>query len=131
MIVLSFYIGTNHIYQELCKAWPEAESWAAKCNVFKKGQFQEFDGPGCDTLLKDASLDILDSMTPFPSTMIRGYAQTFRCLSKVVKGSFSWTVAPNIRDDISQFRQSYLKLNISVTPKVNSLSIKYSTSWIF
>ena len=111
--------GLNHIYQELCKAWPDAETWAAKCHVFKKGQFQEFDGPGCDTLLKDKSLEILESMIPCPSTMLRGYAETFRFLSKVAKGCFSWTVAPSILEDIANFRKSYLKLQISVTPKVS------------
>ena len=116
MIMFSFNIGLNHIYQELCKVWPEADSWASKCNVFKKGLYQEFNGDGCNTLLKEKSLDMLDTMIP---QQFNGFSLTLRHLSKVVKGCFSYIVAPTIEEDIENFKASYLDLNITVTPKVS------------
>ena len=120
---LHLLLGTNHIFHELCKVWSDAEKWASKCNVFRQGRSQEFNGNGCNTLLEDKSLDILESMIPFPSVVIMGYAQTFRLLSKVVKGCFSWTVAPTIKNDIERFKESYLKLNITVTPKMHIIFV--------
>ena len=110
----------NHIYQELCKVWPDADTWASKCHVFKQGLYQEFNGDGCDTLIKDKSLAMLESMIPME---LKGYVETLRCLSKIVKGCFSWTVAPTLEEDMKQFRDSYLKLNITVTPKVTFLYV--------
>ena len=113
---LHLLLGINHIYKDLLKVWPDAEKWAAKCHVFKKGQFQEFDGPGCNTLIQDKNLDALESMAP---VQFHGFVGTLRQLGKIVKGCFSLTVSPTLKDDIAQFRKMYLSLNLNVTPKMH------------
>ena len=110
---LHLLLGLNHIYKELSKVWA-ADSWASKCHVFRTGLYQEFNGPGCNTLIQDNSLSMLESMLP---EHLQGYAQTFRALSTVVAGCFSFSVSPTIKDDIAHFKDVYLSLNINVTPK--------------
>ena len=113
---LHLLLGTNHLYKDLLTVWPGAQHWAAKSHVYKKGSFQEFDGPGCYKLLQDKSLDDLKEMIP---THLHGYVTAFHKLAKIVKGCFSFTVAPTIKDDIVEFRDAYLALNLSVTPKMH------------
>ena len=111
---LHLLLGINHIYKELLKVFPLADKWASSCHAFKKGQFQQFDGPGCNSLLKEKNLNELESVLP---ANLHGYVKTLRCLSKVVKGCFSLTVSQTIKEDIQEFKEAYLKLSINVTPK--------------
>ena len=89
---LHLLLGINHFYKDLLKVWPDAEKWAKKCHVFKKGRSQEFDGPGCNNLLKEKSLADLESMAP---SQHHGFVTGFRQLAKIVKGCFGLTVSPN------------------------------------
>ena len=45
------------------------------------------------------------------------YVTAFRQFAKIVKGCFSLTVSPTIEYDIADFRDTYLGLNLNVTPK--------------
>ena len=113
---LHLHLGLNHIYNELKKIWPDADKWAAQCHVFVEGQYQQFNGPGCNTLLKDKSLTTLESMLPKDEHLM-GFARALRALSKVVTNCFGYAASPSVKEDIEAFRELYLKLNITVTPK--------------
>ena len=115
---LHLFLGLNHIYNELKKIWPEAEKWAAQCHVFVEGRYQQFNGNGCNSLLRDKSLTILESMLPKDEHLL-GFARALRALSKVVSSCFGYAASPSVKDDIEQFRKLYLKLNITVTPKMH------------
>ena len=116
---LHLLLGVNHIYNELKKIWPEADKkWAAKCHVFAGGQYQQFNGNGCYTLLQDKSLEILESELPKGDCFL-SFAHALRALSNVVSSSFGFTASPMVKDDIKMFKDLYLKMDISVTPKMH------------
>ena len=115
---LHLLLGLNHMFQELKKVWPDADKWASSCHVYVQGQFQQFNGNGCYTLVQSKSLDKLESNIPIP---LFNFALALRALSTVVSSCFGYTVAPSTEEDIKRFKKLYLDLNITVTPKVGSL----------
>ena len=107
----------NHMLEELEKLWNETDFWVSGCNAYKRGQDHgKLNGNGCNQLLKEESLMHLVALLP---ENLSNYAAAFQAFSKVVKGCFGYKVSKSIKKDIEEFREIYLKLGISVTPKVH------------
>ena len=123
---LHLLIGpVNTIFKELEELWPEgSNTWAKSCHAYKEGLHGgEFNGNSCMRLLHDESLSLLETMIP---TDHLAYVDAFHTFGVVVQSSFGYYALPTFREDIEKFRESYLKLDISVTVKVRvSMCLKH------
>lgn len=92
--------------------------WAEKCNVQRQCVYGSptFAGNACKILLE--KVDILDG---FKCLECVKFVDTFRKLKKVVNGCFSMKLDPNFVSFIREFKESYLALEISVTPKIHAI----------
>ena len=107
----------NHMLEELGKVWPETGFWVTGSNAYKRGQDHgKLNGNGCNQLLKEENLIHLTALLP---ENLSDYGAAFRAFAKVVQGCYTYKVSDTIKEDIQKFRDIYLKLNISVTPKVH------------
>lgn len=107
----------NHMVDELRSIWPEVDDWVAGMHAFLRGQDHgKLNGNGCNKLLKEESLIHLENVIPDEHS---NFAKAFSALAKVVHGCYSYKVADTIKEDIDNFRKTYLKLQITVTPKVH------------
>ena len=107
----------NHLLEELRKVWPDADFWVAGCHAYIRGQDHgKLNDNGCNQLLKEDSLVHLESLILEDHSK---FASAFRAFAKVKKGCYSFIVSKSIKEDIQQFREIYLTLNRSVTPKVH------------
>ena len=115
---LHLLIGpVNTIFKELEEIWSEgANDWAKRCHAFKEGLHGgEFNGNSCMRLLHKESIEMLESLIPSEHT---SYVQAFRTFGKVVDSCYGYFVRPSFREDIEEFKESYLRLDVSVTVKV-------------
>ena len=125
---LHLLIGpVNTMYKELEELWPnDIEVWAKKCHAFKDGYHGgEFNGNSCMRLLDPESVKLLETMIP---TEHAAYIDAFRTFGMVVQSSYGYYVLPSFREDIAKFKESYLKLDISVTVKVSAYNV-FKTSF--
>jgi hypothetical protein len=76
----------------------------------------EINGNGSRLLLRERSLSWLEAHLP---AQLSQYAHVFRCLDRVVEGCYGYDLAHTFKEDIARFKQAYLELKISVTPKVH------------
>ena len=107
----------NHMLEELEKVWSEAGFWVSGSNAYKRGQDHgKLNGNGCNQLLKEENLIHLVALLP---DGLSDYGDAFRAFAKVVQGCYSYKVSATIKEDIQKFQDAYLKLNISITPKVH------------
>ena len=107
----------NHMLEEMEKVWNETDFWVSGCNAYKRGQDHgKLNGNGCSLLLQDNSLEHLNALLP---ENLSKFSVAFQTFAKVVKGCFTYKVSSTIKHDIEKFKEAYLKLNISVTPKVH------------
>ena len=107
----------NHMLEELLKIWPECDQWVAGCNAYRRGQDHgQLNGNGCSKLLQEESLIHLENFIPEEFAI---FGSAFRAFSDILKGCYSYKVSQSIENDIEKFRQIYLKLNITITPKVH------------
>ena len=58
----------------------------------------------------------LESLIPIEHSK---FASAFRAFAKVKNGAYSFIVSKSIKEDIENFREIYLTLGITVTPKVH------------
>ena len=108
----------NTMFSELEEVWPGANDWAKSCHAFKAGLHGgEFNGNSCMRLLHEDSLDKLEAIIPSEHL---AYVEAFHTFGIVVKSCYGYAVMPSFRKDIERFKESYLKLDISVTGKVGS-----------
>ena len=115
---LHLLIGpVNTMFKELEELWSEgANDWAKRCHAFKEGLHGgEFNGNSCMRLLREESIKMLESLIPSEHT---SYVHAFCTFGKVVESCFGYFVLPSFREDIEDFKESYLRLDISVTVKV-------------
>ena len=115
---LHLLIGpVNTMFKELEELWSlGANDWAKRCHAFKEGLHGgEFNGNSCMRLLREESIKMLESLIPSEHT---SYVHAFRTFGKVVESCFGYFVLPSFREDIEEYKESYLRLDISVTVKV-------------
>ena len=99
------------------KVWKGVDDWIAGMHAFIRGQDHgKLNGNGCNKLLQEESLIHLENFIP---DEFSNFATTMSAFSKVVKGCYSFTVSKTLKEDIENFKKEYLKLNITVTPKVH------------
>ena len=111
----------NKMFSELEELWPAANDWAKSCHAFKQGLHGgEFNGNSCMRLLHEDSLDKLETLLP-PEYL--PYVEAFHTFQRVVKSCYGYAVLPSFRADIERFKKSYLKLDISVTVKVEIMNV--------
>lgn len=105
----------DHMLQEY---QADTLKWTNLCHVQRKvtcGNFA-FAGNACKTLL-----DKVDVLKSFCSRGCLKYVQCFTDFKEVVTSCFSNNLHADYKIKIKKFEQSYLALNISVTPKVHTV----------
>jgi hypothetical protein len=105
----------NHMASEFSDA---AWEWAKACNVERDvtNGGTGFNGNSCKTLLN--KIDILRSGCPIGCLK---FVRTFDNFRLVVKACFSTDLDPQYATHINNFKNSYLDLDVPVTPKVHSV----------
>ena len=107
----------NHMYDELNKVWLKSEDWLKSCYV-KKSDYHggKFEGNECRKLLKN--IDSLENLCP---EINKNFVAAFSDFNDVVSSCYGSDLKSNYKRTIAKFRASFLKLNISVTPKVHAV----------
>ena len=107
----------NHMYDELSKIWLESERWLAACNV-KKTDYHggQFEGNDCRTLLNNVRT--LEELCP---PQFSQFVATFDKFNEVVRSCYGSELLYNYDVTISEFKDEFMKLDISVTPKVHAV----------
>ena len=116
---LHLLIGpVNKLYYSLENEWPESEAWLKSCNV-KKEEYHggQFVGNDSRKLLKNVhKLEALN-----PPTSIEKFISAFNSFNAVVEACYGMDLHPDFERRIAVFVMDYLKLGISVTPKVHAV----------
>ena len=111
----------NKMYDELEKLWPDVAEWAKSCKAFKCCRHGSgYNGNSCMRLIDPENLDKLLKLIPQEFVM---FVSSLRAFGRVVKSCFGLKLSTTYKADIESFRKCYLNLEISVTPKVRSLSL--------
>ena len=107
----------NHLYDELNKVWPESEEWLRSCNV-KKADYHggKFEGNECRKLL-----DNVHKLTELCPADFSPYVDAFEKLNDVVHSCYGNDLLPDYDLNINDFKDAFLQLKISVTPKVHAI----------
>ena len=116
---LHLLIGpVNKLYTALDDEWQECELWLKECNV-KKVEYHggQFAGNESRKLLNN--VDKLQALHP-PSSVTK-FITAFRSFNAVVEACYGKTLHPDFQRRIAVFAMDYLKLGISVTPKVHAV----------
>lgn len=117
---LHLLTGTvNKIYDHMYIQFEEtSKKWAKMCNVQRNIAYGNvaFAGNACNTLLK--KVDVLRSICDVGCLM---YVECFQNFHNVVQSCFTRVLKADYEVQINKFRESYMHLNISVTPKVHSI----------
>ena len=107
----------NHLYNELSKVWSHSERWLNSCNV-KKADYHggQFEGNECRKLL-----DNVHKLRELCPPQLRQYVETFDKLNDVVHSCYGNDLLPDYDLNIDEFKNDFLQLNISVTPKIHAI----------
>ena len=108
----------NKLYNSLENQWPESEAWLKACNVKKEAYHgRQFAGNESRKLLKNVhQLEALN-----PPTSIEKFIKAFKSFNAVVEACYGKDLHPDFERRIAVFAMDYLKLGISVTPKVHAV----------
>ena len=108
----------NKMFNEMEKVWPESERWLDSCSV-KKEEYHggTFAGNESRKLLKN--VDRLEALEP--PTQCRKIICALKSFNEVVASCFGRELKPNYLEKISDFKHHYMKIGISVTPKVHAV----------
>lgn len=106
---------TNNMLQEVEST---ANDFFRKCNVHREVRrgCTGFDGNSCRNILKK-----IDELRKSPDIRCLKYVRVLKDLDNVVKDCFGKELKPSYKASISQFKKSYLDLDISVTPKIHAI----------
>ena len=108
---------TKHIFDKMNGEWSDVYLWLKGINVNQKNYHHgSFVGNDCMKMLKN--LDLLQQLAP---SHIQKYVHIHRCLYKIVNSCFGMELDPEYEKYIKDFKELYLTLRISVTPKVHIL----------
>ena len=101
------------MYAAIESLWPDSKNWLKLCNVKKEdchgGSFASNESR---KILK--SIDRLEALSP-PSSCAK-FINAFKLFNEVV--SLYYGSEPEFEDKVASFAKDYLKLGISVTPKI-------------
>lgn len=107
----------KHVYDKMYTEWSNVSLWLKKINVDQRNYHHgSFVGNDCFKMLKN--VDILQHIAPLD---MQKYVHVLRCLHKIVVACFGMELDPDFEDCIKDFKEVYLTLGISVTPKVHIL----------
>lgn len=109
----------NTIFEHMHREFKEdAERWENLCHVKRRMTHGSpaFDGNSCSLLLKKVDLLRRDS-----ALGCLKYVDAFQAFKSVVDACFSRRLEENFEENIVKFKDSYMSLNISVTPKVHAV----------
>ena len=115
---LHLLIGpTQHLIDQLCKVWPECEDWLSSLHITRSEYFGgALEGNDCRKILKN--INKLEERCPPEFTQ---FVKTFHSFNRVVESCYGFDLSPNYRECINDFTVEFLKLGISVTPKVHAV----------
>ena len=107
----------NQIYDELSNVWTDSNKWLQACHV-KQTDYHggKFEGNDCRKLLR--KLDILRELCP---QEYEQFIETFAQFDEVVHSCYGNDLLPGYEQNILSFKDEFLKLRISVTPKVHAV----------
>lgn len=122
---LHLLIGiTDFIIKNLIESYPMAEEWPSSLHLVWEEQHggKDFNGNGCSKLLK--STEKLRSLKRLRkhAASVSLYADALDSFGGVVKACFGAELDPGYEEKIDHFKKAFLKLNLSITPKVRSLN---------
>ena len=111
----------NHLYKSMLKIWPEGKDWPLllklKLQPYHGG---EFVGNDCHKLLKN--IDVLQRIVESEKAEhMLGFVKTFQHFKSVVSSCFGRTLNTAYVQHIKDFKNSYLQLSVSVTPKAHAV----------
>jgi len=111
----------KHIYENMVKEWPGAEVWLKHINVKQKDYHHgAFVGNDCKKMLKNT--DILQKIAEDQNAYsAQKYVNAFKCLNDVISSCFGMVLDTEYEHYIAQFKDVYIDLGISITPKVHIL----------
>lgn len=119
---LHLFLGiVNHLFKCLLEIWPKAQEWPTLLHLqiqpFHGGHFN---GNDCHKLLENIDkLQVLaENASAFEAIP---FVDCFRKFQAVVKSCFGASVKPDFIEEISKFKDSYLSLGVSVTPKAHAV----------
>ena len=99
------------------KIWSGLDDWIKASGVSRVPYHGgALNGNSCKRLLDN--VDKLQSVAPLA---VLPYVRALRDFRKVVKSCFSAVLHGTFEDDIQAFRESFMDLDLSVTPKVHAL----------
>ena len=116
----------DHLQDQLKKVGSDisAYDWAEKLGMTRQRLHGgQYNGPQCAKLLKN--LDILREILGIEMNKdcIKCIVLAFEAADEVKTACFGQVVMPNYQDKIKSFRIAYMKLGITVTPKVHALLV--------
>ena len=115
----------KHLYDNMYAECPDVSLWLKSINVKqKKYHHGAFVGNDCLKILRN--VDRLQQNYPLN---IQKYVHILRILNKIVLACFGMDLDPHFKNYINEFKDLYLTLGISVTPKVHVL-IKHVPEFI-
>lgn len=108
----------NKLYNEMEEKWPQSELWLKAVNV-KKEEYHGGQFNGNDSRKLAKSVEALEALNP--PTCVDNYINAFKSFNAVVEACFGKDLHPDFQRRITTFAVDYMKLKISVTPKVHAV----------
>lgn len=109
--------AVNTMYKGLSVEWGGSDRWPKKLHLEREAYYGgSFTGNSCMILLKN--VDTLQSICPLHCLR---YVDAFRKFYRVVNSCFGFSLNPEYQKFIEDFKNSYLALEISVTPKLHAI----------
>ena len=107
----------NQLYDELNNVWPRSEEWLKSCFI-KRSEYHggSFEGNECRKLLKN--IESLKQLCPPKYTP---FVDMFSSFNDVITSCYGSELHASYKRNIQTFQRNYLKLEISVTPKVHAV----------
>ena len=111
----------NHLFQQLQSIWPQCKEWPKKLHIQEQPYHGgHFAGNDCHKLLQN--VDLLQQMAENSGAFqIMGFVEILRKFRLVVSSCFGNTLDESYSTKIDDFKNAYLSLNISVTPKAHAV----------
>lgn len=109
----------NTIFNHMLAEYEDISlAWAKSCHVVRevRNGNSGFNGNSCKKLLD--KVDDLRAICPIGCLK---FVQVLQAFHSVVKACFSTELEPNYERSIKDFKESYLALGVSITPKVHSV----------
>ena len=111
----------NHLFQQHQSIWPQCKEWPKKLHIQEQPYHGgHFAGNDCHKLLQN--VDLLQQMAENSGAFqVMGFVETLRKFRLVVSSCFGNTLDESYSTKIDDFKNAYLSLNISVTPKAHAV----------